>query len=84
MGAELVFGELKAANTGLRCCPCTDQNIADGGDPGDVPAAVTLAPVMQTFAMGGQQVMGVVNMPVCYKCRSAQLKPLSKTGLVTA
>ena len=68
----------------LMCCPCTDQNITDGGDPDDIPAAITLAPVMQAFAMGGQQVVGVVPMPVCYDCRTKQLAPVSKTGLVTA
>ena len=68
----------------LKCCPCTDRCITDGGEPVAIPEAWTLAPVMQTFAMGGQQVIGVVNMPVCYQCRTKQLAPLSKTGLVTA
>jgi hypothetical protein len=67
----------------LKCCPCLDEAIAGGQDAADVPDAVTMAPMFQTFNVGGQQVGGVVPVPVCLDHRKKQLGVTSKTGLVT-
>lgn len=75
----------EATITGLKCAPCTDQAITTGTDAGDVPAAYTLAPVVQTFNVGGgQQIAAPIVIPVCWDCRKTQLAPVSRTGLVTA
>lgn len=75
------FGELIAANIGLRCCPCLDKAIKDGTDPEDVAAAITMAPSMQTFTMGGQQLNAPCTIPVCVDCRKRQMGAVSRTGL---
>ena len=70
----------------LKCCPCLDQAIAAGQDTdlASLPDACTLAPVLQAFAAGGQQVMAAVPLPVCLACRKGMLVTVSKNGLVTA
>lgn len=69
----------------LKCCPCLDGAIATGVvDPAEIPDAVTMAPAFQTFNVGGQQVGGVVSMPVCVDHRTKQLGVTSKSGLLTA
>ena len=69
----------------LKCCLCLDGAIANwtSVDTADIPDAVTLAPVFQTFSVAGQQVGGVVPVPVCLDHRRQQLGVASKTGLVT-
>jgi hypothetical protein len=68
----------------LKCAPCTDRLIADGGSDTDLlPPAVTIVTVLQTFAANGQQIAGPVMMPVCIACRQKQIGTVSKTGLVT-
>lgn len=81
---EPVFGELITANYGLRCCPCTDKAIADGTPLEDVPEAFTMAPSMQVFTMGAQQVSAPCTIPVCADCRKRQMGAVSKTGLTVA
>ena len=78
---HLSFGELIAMSTGLRCCPCLDKAIKDGTDPEDVAAAITMAPSMQTFTMGGQQLNAPCTIPVCVDCRKRQMGAVSRTGL---
>ncbi len=69
----------------LKCSPCLDQRITDGGDvAGVVPDAVTIVPLLQSFAVNGQQVVAPVPVPVCMDCRRKQLGTVSRTGLVTA
>jgi hypothetical protein len=71
----------------LKCCPCTDQLIADGGSypETDLPDACTIVPLVQTFDIGGgQQIAAPVALPVCFDCREKQLGKVSKQGLVTA
>ena len=69
----------------LKCCQCTDDLITGGGtDEASVPDAVTLAPLVQTFTIGGQQIAAPLMVPVCFGCREKQLGRVSKTGLVTA
>lgn len=72
------------ADSGLKCCPCTDNAIAEDTPIGDVAAAVTLAPSMQTFTMQGQQITAPCTIPVCLDCRKRQLGFVSKAGLITA
>ena len=81
---EPILGELIAgAVNHLKCCPCTDQAITGNTDTDAIPDAVTIAPVLQTIPAGGQQVGGIVPMPVCLDCRKKQLGVASKAGLVT-
>ena len=69
----------------LKCCPCTDELItACGTYVSQVSAAVTLAPLVQAFNAGGQQIMAPLALPVCFACREKQLGRVSKSGLVTA
>ena len=69
----------------LKCAPCTDKHITDGGQDADgVADAVTIVTVLQTFVAGGQQIAAPVSMPVCYDCRQQQVGKVSKHGLVTA
>jgi hypothetical protein len=69
----------------LKCCLCTDELITSGGtDESAVPDAFTMAPLLQSFNAGGQQVMAPVTLPVCFACREKQLGKVSKSGLVTA
>ena len=81
---EPASGELIAANYGLRCCPCTDRAIRDDTPLEDVPGAFTMAPSMQTFTMGGQQLNAPCTIPVCADCRKRQMGTVSKTGLTVA
>ena len=67
----------------LKCSPCLDARITAGGDAA-VPDAVTLVPVLQSFAVNGQQVVAPVPVPVCMECRRKQLGKVSRAGLVTA
>lgn len=71
---------------GLKCCPCTDDLVTRGGSypETDLPDAVTLVPVMQTFSGPGGSVAAPVMMPVCFACRQKQLGRVSKNGLLTA
>jgi hypothetical protein len=69
---------------GLLCCPCTDNAIIKGTPLADVPPAVTMAPSLQTFSMGPEQVHAPCVLPVCVDCRTRQLGVTSKTGLVVA
>jgi hypothetical protein len=71
---------------GLKCCPCTDELITSGGTypETDLPDAVTMAPLLQTFNAGGQQIMAPLALPVCFACREKQLGKVSRNGLVTA
>jgi hypothetical protein len=70
-----------------KCAVCLD-GAATAGKPfqlGDVPDAVVLVTVVQTFPLaGGQQMAAPVQMAVCVPCREKQLGTVSKTGLVTA
>lgn len=75
---------VKAMLTGLKCCPHTDEAITNGTPVDDVPAAVTMAPSVQTFTVNGQQIAAPVVLPVCAGCRQRQLGPASKTGLMVA
>ena len=69
----------------LKCAPCTDKHVTDGRDDRDeIPAAITIVTVLQTFVAGGQQIAAPVPMPVCYDCRQQQVGKVSKHGLVTA
>jgi len=69
----------------LKCSPCLDARITAGGAvAGVVPDAVTLVPVLQSFAVNGQQVVAPVPVPVCMECRRKQLGKVSRVGLVTA
>ncbi len=72
--------------TGLKCAPCTDELITAGGSypETDLPDAVTLAPLVQTFNVGGQQIAAPLALPVCFGCREKQLGKVSRPGLVTA
>jgi hypothetical protein len=76
------LGELMTANIGLRCCPCTDKAITDDTPIEDVAAAVTMAPSIQTFTVGGQEVRAPCTIPVCVDCRKRQMGIVSKTGLI--
>jgi len=67
----------------LRCCVCTDIAIRDGDGSENVSDAFTVAPVPQVVTVGGNPSAFVVALPVCYECRINQLKPVSKSGLVT-
>ena len=69
---------------GLKCCPCLDNAILNDTPAEDVPAAVTMAPSVQTFTMPGQQIMAPIVLPVCVDCRKRQMGITSKTGLVVA
>jgi hypothetical protein len=75
-------GELMTANVGLRCCPCTDNAITNDTAIEDVPPAITMAPSIQTFTIGGQEVRAPVTIPVCLDCRKRQMGIVSKTGLI--
>jgi hypothetical protein len=75
-------GELPSTGTGLRCCPCLDAAIERGASLDDVPAAITMAPVVQGFTMQGNQVMAPVVVPVCAECRKRQMGIKSKAGLI--
>jgi len=71
-----------------KCIICTDNelaNPANGRQPDldAIPDAVVRAPVLQAFNQGGQQVVAPVMLDVCLTCRKNQLKPLSKSGLIT-
>ena len=77
-------GELMAANIGLRCCPCTDKAITDDTGTDDVPAAFTMAPILQTFTVQGRDVAAPCVVPVCLDCRKRQMGAVSKTGLAVA
>ena len=69
----------------MKCCPCTDQMIIDGhADEDTLPDAITMAPVVQSIPIGGQQLTGFVTMPVCFRCRQEMMGKVSKTGLVTS
>lgn len=68
----------------MKCCPCIDMAITNDTPTADVPEAVTMAPSIQTFNMGGQQLNAPVVLPVCIDCRKRQMGVVSKTGLVTA
>lgn len=71
----------------LKCAPCTDALITSGRscpEDADLPDAVTIAPTMQTFSVGGQQVAAPIGLPVCFTCREKMLGKVSKTGLLTA
>lgn len=70
----------------LKCCPCTDDLITSGDTYPEtaIPDAVTIAPVLQAFIIGGQQVTAPVMLPVCFSCRGKQMGQVSKQGLVTA
>ena len=69
----------------MKCCPCTDQLIADGGSTGDdLPDAITWVPMMQAVPAGSVMVTGLVVIPVCFACRVTMLRGVSKTGLATA
>lgn len=69
----------------LKCAPCTDQAISDGQpDQTDIPDAVTIVPIVQTFTVGGQQIAAPVQIPVCYPCRKQQLGAVSRSGLAVA
>lgn len=68
----------------LKCSPCTDQAITAAQDLDGLPDAVTLAPVIQVFAVNGQQIAAPVTLPVCLDCRKQQIVTVSKSGLVTA
>ena len=68
----------------LKCQPCLDQAIVAGQDTEGVPEAATLAPALQTFTAGGQQVAAPLVLPVCVECRKKALVTVSKSGLVTA
>lgn len=67
----------------MHCLLCTDIAIRDGKPAIEVAEAFTIAPTPQVFAVGGQPSAAIVAVPVCYQCRVNQLKPVSKTGLVT-
>ena len=69
------------ALAGLACCPCTDIAISKDTPIEDVPVAFTMAPSVQAFTVGGQDVMAPVVIPVCVDCRRKQLGVTSKTGL---
>ena len=81
--AEPLFGEQMAGNLGLKCCPCTDNSLTKG-KPGldDIPPAFTMAPSVQTFTIGGNDVMAPCVIPLCVDCRRKQLGVVSKTGLI--
>lgn len=71
-----------------KCTMHTDEAINRHMKPEEIridslPDAVVLVPTLQTFAAGGQQVTVPVMMPVCMECRINQLKPVSKSGLIT-
>lgn len=69
----------------LKCVLCTDALITSGRsypEDADLPDAVTMAPLLQTFSMGGQQVTAPVTLPVCFGCREEQLGKVSKNGLI--
>lgn len=73
------------AVTVLKCNPCTDELITGGGtDQASLPDAVTMAPSLQTFVVGGQQVSVPLALPVCFACREKQLGRVSRKGLITA
>ena len=80
-----ITGELvTTTNYRLKCCPCTDNAIINDTDLDQVPPAVTMAPSLQTFNAGGQQLNAPCTIPVCLDCRRLQLGIVSKTGLITA
>jgi hypothetical protein len=68
----------------LKCAPCTDEAVIKGDRTAyaDIPDAWTLAPVVQTFNMGGQQIAAPLALPVCVACREKQLGKVSKNGLI--
>lgn len=76
-----------------KCVCCVDQALTSGPNGhtpqlkgpalAAIPDAITTAPVMQQFTVGGQTVTAPVMLPVCAACRAAQLKPLSRSGLIT-
>lgn len=70
----------------LKCSPCLDARLSgpDGGDAVPVPDAVTIVPLLQSFAVNGQQIVAPVPVPVCTECRRKQLGAVSRSGLVTA
>ena len=66
----------------LKCCLCTDLRVAN---PDYLVAdAYTIVPMLQSFNVGGQQVAGVVALPVCLPCRIDQIGKASKQGLLAA
>lgn len=75
----------------MKCIICLDGRLTAAGNgkaraPGwldEVPDAVCRAPILQSFQAGGQQIAAPVMLDVCVACREAQLKPLSKSGLIT-
>jgi len=71
------------SNQRLMCCLCVDLAIRDGEKAEPIREAFTFAPVPQVVTVGGNPSAFVVALPVCYECRASQLKPVSKSGLVT-
>jgi hypothetical protein len=72
---------------GLNCVLCTDEAITAGYGLGSeevaaIPLAFTLAPLVQTFNVGGQQIAAPLALPVCFPCREKQLGKVSKNGLI--
>ena len=58
--------------------------ITDGTGTEDVPAAFTMAPILQTFTVQGRDVAAPCVVPVCLDCRKRQMGVVSKTGLAVA
>lgn len=48
----------------LKCCVCTDRALIKD-EPGDIPDAFTIAPVVMP--------QGLAAIPVCLECRREQL-----------
>jgi hypothetical protein len=70
-----------------KCASCLDAAISAADPPGleDVPDAVVLVTILQTFPVpGGQQMAAPCLVAVCLSCRKQQLGTVSRAGLVTA
>ncbi len=69
----------------MKCVMCIDKLISEDKDaPEAAGEAVTEVAIVQSFSIGGQQIMSAVVVPVCFGCRKDQLGAVSKKGLVTA
>jgi hypothetical protein len=73
-----------------KCVGHLDQAILDSKDGGKdidmraVPNAVVNVPMVKQFNVAGQVIAAPVMLEVCLECRVEQIKPMSKSGLITS
>lgn len=74
----------------MKCTICTDRHLQSPGAATDesvlesLPDAVVTVPTIQTFNNGPNQIVAAVDLQVCLPCRKEQLRPVSRSGLLTA